>query len=304
MFSEDYARQTELMLRCIPAVAAQDCFALKGGSAINFFVRDMPRLSVDIDLTYCRLADRDTSLSEIDQGLTAIAGAVRETIDGAEVTPRVVQGRVIRLVVSAGGTQIKIEPNLVLRGSVGNTVEMDLCNAARERFGLFASVHCLPVCDLYGGKLCAALDRQHPRDLFDVKLLLDDAGITAEIRRAFVVYLASHNRPMEELLAPRQQDIRDSYDGEFQGMTGLQVSAEALMTVQASLAPALVDALNAAERQFLLSMKSGDPDWSVLGIEDLERMPALQWKLINIRKMDAGKRDEQFGLLQDLLGTG
>lgn len=217
MFSEDYSRQTELMLRCIPAVAEQECFALKGGSAINFFVRDMPRLSVDIDLTYRRCADRETSLSEIDQGLKAIADTVNKTIDGAVVTPRVVQDRVIRLVVSAGGTQIKIEPNLVLRGSVGSTVEMDLCSAARKRFGLFVYVHCLSACDLYGGKLCAALDRQHPRDLFDVKLLLDDTGITAEIRRAFAVYLASHNRPMQELLAPRLQSIRESFGGEFHG---------------------------------------------------------------------------------------
>jgi predicted nucleotidyltransferase component of viral defense system len=303
MFSEDYVRQTELMLRCIPTVAQQEGFVLKGGSAINFFVRDMPRLSVDIDLTYRHLADRDTSLSEIDQGLKAIADTVTATIDGAVVTPRAVQGRLIRLVVSAGGTQIKIEPNLVLRGSVGNTVEMDLCNAARERFGLFVSVPCLPVCDLYGGKLCAALDRQHPRDLFDVKLMFADTGITAEIRRAFVVYLASHNRPIEELLAPRLQDIRRAYAGEFHGMAGLDISAEELEAVQASLATTLVNALAAEERQFLLSMKSGDPDWDVLGIEGLEKMPALQWKLLNIRKMDAGKRKEQLRILQDLLGV-
>lgn len=302
MFSDDYARQTELMLSCIPAVAEQESFALKGGSAINFFVRDMPRLSVDIDLTYHRCTDRETSLSEIDHGLKAIADTVRKTIDGAVVTPRVVQGRVIRLVVSAGGTQIKIEPNLVLRGSVGNTVEMDLCNAARERFGLFVSVHCLTASDLYGGKLCAALDRQHPRDLFDVKLLLDDTGITAGIRRAFVVYLASHNRPIQELLAPRLQNIRESYGGEFQGMAVLDVRAEELEAVQASLAPTLLAALDAEERQFLLSMKSGDPDWGVLGIEGLELMPALQWKLMNIRKMDARKRGEQLKVLHDLLG--
>jgi predicted nucleotidyltransferase component of viral defense system len=302
MFREEYVRQTELMLRCIPAVAEQDCFALKGGSAINFFVRDMPRLSVDIDLTYRRLADRDTSLSEIGQGLQSIADLVTETIAGAVVTPRVVQGRVIRLVVTAGGTQIKIEPNLVLRGSVVDPVEMEICNTARERFDLFVSVHCLSACDLYGGKLCAALDRQHPRDLFDVKLLLDDTGITAEIRRAFVVYLASHNRPMEELLAPRLQNIRTSYEGEFHGMAGLDVSADELESVQASLAQTLQNTLDNEERQFLLSMKSGDPDWNVLGIEHLEEMPALQWKLLNIRKMDTRKRDEQLDMLRKLLG--
>ena len=233
--------------------------------------------------------------------LKAIADAVTATIDGAVVTPRVVQDRVIRLVVAAGGTQIKIEPNLVLRGSVGNPMEMDLCTAAREHYDLFASVHCLPPCDLYGGKLCAALDRQHPKDLFDVKLLLDDTGITDEIRRAFVVYLASHNRPMQELLAPRLQSIRASFEGEFHGMAGLCVSAEELEAVQASLAPILVDGFTMQERQFLLSMKSGDPDWHVLGVENLERMPALQWKLLNIRKMDAGKREEQLKMLREIL---
>jgi hypothetical protein len=153
MFSEGYVRQTELMLRCIPAVAEQSCFAVKGGSAINFFLNDMPRLSVDIDLTYRRLADRDTSLSEIESALNAIADLIKGSIDGVAVTPRVVQGRVIRLVVASENTQIKIEPNLVLRGSVHEPVEMDLCPAARERFGMFVSVPCLSAGDLYGGKL-------------------------------------------------------------------------------------------------------------------------------------------------------
>ncbi len=302
MFREEYVKQTELMLRCLPAVAHQSCFAVKGGSAINFFLRDMPRLSVDIDLTYCRLADRDTSLFEIDVALKVIACSITDSINGAAVTPQVVQGRVIRLVVTSDNTQIKIEPNLVLRGSVQDPVVRDLCRSARERFGLFTSVSCLSVPDLYGGKFCAALDRQHPRDLFDVKLLLDDTGITPEIRRAFVVYLAGHNRPMHELLSPRLQDISNSYAGEFQGMAGRQVGLEELESVQESLAPALVDALDGEERTFLLSMKSGEPDWNVLGIEGLERMPALQWKLINIRKMDADKREAQFDKLRELLG--
>jgi predicted nucleotidyltransferase component of viral defense system len=303
MFSEGYVRQTELMLRCIPAVAEQSCFAVKGGSAINFFLNDMSRLSVDIDLTYRRLADRDTSLSEIESALNAIADLIKGSIDGVAVTPRVVQGRVIRLVVASENTQIKIEPNLVLRGSVHEPVEMDLCPAARERFGMFVSVPCLSAGDLYGGKLCAALDRQHPRDLFDVKLLLDGVGITDVIRRAFVVYLAGHNRPMHELLAPRIQSIGDSYHGEFQGMSQLEVGLEELQTIQQTLPDALVSSLDSAECQFLLSMKSGDPDWAVLGIEGLERMPALQWKLLNIRKMDARKRHEQLRMLQDVLGV-
>ena len=60
----------------------------------------------------------------------------------------------------------------------------------------------VPEAELYAGKLCAALDRQHPRDLFDVHILLKGAGVASPIRRAFTVYLAAHNRPMHELLQP------------------------------------------------------------------------------------------------------
>ena len=158
--------------------------------------------------------------------------------------------------------------------------------------------------DLYGGKLCAALDRQHPRDLFDVRLLLKNEGITPAIRRAFVVYLASHTRPMHELLQPNLIDITDAFERQFIGMTLEPVTIDELVDARQQLVDILVPSLDDSERTFLLSIKSGDPDWSVLGIENLERMPALQWKLINIRKMDAGKREEQFEMLQDLLGTG
>ncbi len=67
----------------------------------------------------------------------------------------------------------------------------------------------LSFADLYGGKICAALDRQHPRDLFDIKLLSEARGLNEEVSQAFVIYLASHNRPMSELLSPN-----------FQGMNG------------------------------------------------------------------------------------
>lgn len=301
MYKAEYVKQTELLLQCLPAVAEQSCFALKGGSAINFFHREMPRLSVDIDLTYCPLKERDISLSEIDEALKAICVRVERSLENVAVTPRIVQGRVIRLVVASTDTQIKIEPNLILRGSLQGPIEMELCDTARERFNMFVSIPCLSAASVYGGKLCAALDRQHPRDLFDVKLLLDDTGITPDIRRAFVVYLASHNRPMNELLAPRLQDMSETYNGEFQGMTGVEMSLEELEQVQKTLAPSLLSSLDASERQFLISMKKGEPEWDLLGIDDLERMPALQWKLLNIRKMDAGKRASALERLQRIL---
>src|SRR3546814_1358815 len=68
--------------------------------------------------------------------------------------------------------------------------------------------------DLYAGKIAAALDRQHPRDLFDILHLYENEGITDDLFRAFLVYLVSHNRPAHELLAPHLLDLEDCYRSE------------------------------------------------------------------------------------------
>ena len=112
-----------------------------------------------------------------------------------------------------------MEPNLVLRGSVYSPIQAKLCKKAENEFELSVSTKVLSTADIYGGKICAALDRQHPRDFFDLKLLLENEGLTDEIRRAFVVYLASHDRPMHELLKPKWKDIKAVFEKEFKGMT-------------------------------------------------------------------------------------
>ena len=99
------------------------------------------------------------------------------------------------------------------------------------------------------------------------------------------------------------QDIADAYNSEFQGMTRLEVSFEDLIGVQKTLAPSLVGSLDDNEKTFLLSVKQGEPDWNILGINGLEHMPALQWKLINIRKMDQKKRASALEKLQRILSA-
>ena len=146
--------------------------------------------------------------------------------------------------------------------------------------------------------LCAALDRQHPRDLFDVKLLLDNEGITEEIRKAFVVYLASHDRPIHELLDPKAKNIRRIFENEFAGMTVDSVSYEDLIAARDTLIETIRKELTSGEREFLVSLKSGRPKWNSIGIEGVENLPAVQWKLLNIQKMSAKKRGE---LLEKLM---
>lgn len=106
-----------------------------------------------------------------------------------------------KLFVRERGTQIKVEVTPVLRGCVFQPEEKPVSNAVEEQFG-FAAIQVVSFPDLFAGKLVAALDRQHPRDLFDVHDLLSNEGIDDGLRAAFVVYLVSHHRPIERLLAP------------------------------------------------------------------------------------------------------
>jgi len=289
VFDSPYYAQVRLLIRCLPEISRYPCFALKGGTAINLFVRDLPRVSVDIDLTYLPLKGRDDTLQEIQDALQSLKGDIEQRIPKSTVRELRSGGHVVKLLVATPESMVKIEPNLILRGSVYPPEKRDLCASAQERFGAFATTQMLSMADLYGGKLCAALDRQHPRDLFDIKLLLDDTRITPDIRHAFVVYLAGHNRPMNELLAPKPQDIRRLYEDQFVGMTRNGVLLDDLLEVQRTLADIMVHSLDDADKEFLVSVKRGEPEWNLLGIDHLDQLPSIRWKLINIRKMDSAK---------------
>jgi len=303
VFDPRYEAQVRLLLRCIPEISWHPCFALKGGTAINLFVKDLPRISVDIDLTYLPLEPRREALQEIHDTLVSIKNEIQQRVRVSEVREGRSGDFVVKLFVSTYDAVVKIEPNLILRGSVYAPQGLDLCPTAQEHFQVFATAQTLSRSDLYGGKLCATLDRQHPRDLFDLKLLFDDTGITPEIRRAFVVYLAGHDRPMNELLAPRLQDIERLYADQFMGMNRVEVSLDDLLEIQRSLPKILTSTLDDDEKEFLVSVKRGEPDWDRLEIEHLAQLPAIQWKLINIRKMDPSKHKVALNRLISALAT-
>ncbi len=304
MKDSPYFKQAQLMLRTIPHVAAEERFALKGGTAINLFVRDMPRLSVDIDLTYVPVDEpRDAALDNINDALVRIATVIEAAIPGTQVqeSREPESQRVTKLVVVGAQSRIKIEPNPVIRGSVFPTEERDLTPQAEDIFELSATARTVSIADLYGGKLCAALDRQHPRDLFDVKVLMENEGITDEIRKAFIVYLASHDRPINELLAPKQKNTRNVYNAEFVGMTEDATPYDELIATWERLVKTIHGELTEREKEFLLSLKMGEPDWSLLDIPGIDRLPAVQWKLQNIRRMRKEKHSEALRKLQAVL---
>jgi hypothetical protein len=95
--------------------------------------------------------------------------------------------------------------------------------------------------------------------------------------------------------------MRSVFDNEFQGMTDLPVHYEELMNVREQLVSTIVKELTTQERQFLVSMKQGEPQWGLLGLNGIDRLPALQWKLINIRKMSKNKKESSIAKLKEVL---
>jgi predicted nucleotidyltransferase component of viral defense system len=297
-----FTEQVRLLVMLLPHVAKQDCFALKGGTAINLFLRDMPRLSVDIDLAYIPVEDRDTSLAGIDGALFKITNYIERAVPRTSVRSSTLKGtdKRFKLVVSQGSTTVKVEVSPVLRGSVFPTEQRQLSPKAEAEFG-FAKVPLLSFEDLYAGKICATLDRQHPRDLYDIHLLLNNEGISERLKNAFLVYLMSHNRPMAELLAPHLVDIEPLYRTEFDGMTFEPISLLDLEGTLSQLIQKIHGALTDPDRRFLVSFKKGEADWSVFPIPDVKRLPAIQWKMLNLNRMDRTKRQKAIIKLEKVL---
>lgn len=203
--SSPYYKQVALLVRSLPYVSEEMVFALKVGTAINLFVQAFPRLSVDIDLAYLPLEPRDQALINVRQALSRIATRMNQAPDlKAQVQDN--KPDEMRVIVTGGNAQIKIEVSPVARGVLFQPVMTDIVESVEDEFG-FASIQLVSMADLYGGKLCAALDRQHPRDLFDVKMLLKSDGINRSLFNGFITYLLSHNRPISEVMQPRWKDI-------------------------------------------------------------------------------------------------
>jgi len=286
--SERYRRQVALL---VEVMAAETDFALKGGTAINLFVRDMPRLSVDIDLTYLPVAPRPESLAAIDAGMKRIASAIRRGLRGLRVIEvlNVREQIVTKLTAQRLDAQIKIEVTPVLRGCVFQPEMRNVSQGVEDAFG-FAQIQVVSFADLYAGKIMAALDRQHPRDLFDVRDLLANEGITDDLRRAFIVYLVSHDRPISEVLVPRRKDITQEFAQGFDGMTAEPVLLEDLFAVREVLITAMAGGMPTAHKEFLLGFKRGVPDWDLLGVPGAADLPAVRWKQINLGKLSADTR--------------
>ncbi|HCL4203981.1 TPA: nucleotidyl transferase AbiEii/AbiGii toxin family protein [Pseudomonas aeruginosa] len=287
-----YADTVRLLLNIAPDVFANDIFAMKGGTAINLFVQDMPRLSVDIDVVFTPWqVRREQALQAIHQELVAIA----ERIERLGVQSRLIRSKDLgdtKLVAESDTNQVKVEVNIVFRGAVLPVVRRPLSASTSDLFGIEFEVPILAPDELYAGKLVAALDRQHPRDLFDVWQLFETGGITDPMVECLVVYLAGHNRPTHEVLFGNDKDIAAEYERAFVGMTDVACSLETLLETRARLREVLPQMLTQDQGRFLSGLAHAQPDWSLLQCPYAEQLPALRWKLLNLQTFRKRRPDE------------
>ena len=268
----------------------------------------MPRLSVDIDLTYLPFDDRETALKNIAQALRQIKERIETVLPSC--TARIVgqsDGQEAKLICQIPGAQIKIEVNTVMRGHVFAPQVMDIADAVEDEFGRFVSMNVLSAVELFGGKICAALDRQHPRDLFDIRQLYEQGDLNDDIRQGFLIVLLSSPRPLHEMIRPHSLDQRHVFETQFAGMSERPFTYEDFEATREQLVTDIHGHLSEHDKQLLLGFKNGEPDWNLFPVDGARKLPAVQWKLSNIQKLkthNPSKHAEQLEQLQKALIQG
>lgn len=275
-----YAQKVELLLRLIPIVMEEEVFAVHGGSAINLFLKNLPRYSVDIDLTYIPLADRLTSLNDINLHLKSISDKAKKAFKGMYIVPVL---NTCKLLCEYHGRQVKVEVNQTKRGIVGGEVlTLPLSDKAQNEFSLYCEAKIVPLTLLYGGKIAAALSRQHPRDLFDVKYM--DMSLS-DCREGLIFCLLGSDRPIHELLAPSFIEQREAMANQFDGMTNIPFTYDEFEATRSKLIDDVKAMMTESDRNFLVSFESGHPQWEGYEFEYFKDYPSVQWKLLNLQKL-------------------
>jgi predicted nucleotidyltransferase component of viral defense system len=299
-----YADTVRLLLQVAPDVFANDIFAMKGGTAINLFVMDMPRLSVDIDVVYTPwTTPREQALIEIASEMDVIAARVTKL----GLNARKVRSKDLaetKLLIENDESQVKVEVNVVFRGTVLPVEKRPLMPKTADTFSAEVALPVLATAELYGSKLVAAMDRQHPRDLFDVWQMFESGGFTDAAVECFVTYLAGHNRPTHEVLFGNVKDIATEFHNNFVGMTTEPVSLETLLAARDRLRRDLPQRLTSEQRQFLSGLVRLQPDWALLTCPHAAELPALRWKLANLQTFKKRRPDDfanQAKMLQEQL---
>jgi predicted nucleotidyltransferase component of viral defense system len=304
-----YNEQLQLLVGTLPYINWEK-FSLKGGTAINLFYRPLPRLSVDIDLTYRLISGREAAVNDIDTGMKAICDRINSESSFRAVpkTDTTIGNNpvITKVFVRSGSAEIKIEPNFIIRGSVyddvSKTIDPEVSKILNINSNISATVMSFE--DVYAGKMCAALNRQHPRDLFDTQLLLEKEGISSRTKDAFLVYLCCNNRSVSELLDPNLIYTKDLMESQFAGMTAASFDYPDYEEARNDLIQSVRRSLTDNDKKFLLSFSEGKPQWDLLSanldIARIKSLPSIQWKLLNIDKMDPERKSKELNKINSI----
>ena len=275
-----YRKQVALLIRIMPSVYKIKEFAVHGGTAINLFHRNLLRYSVDIDVTYIPIENRQQSLASINQKLLEVKKNIEKTIPGVVVKHK---PDIWKLLCTLGDATVKIEVNATKRGIIGDVVELPLCEKARNEFSMGCKARTVSFSQLYGGKITAALSRQHPRDLFDCKYM--ELQSFDDVKNGFMLCLLGSDKPIIESLQPHDIDQTEALENQFQGMTETPFGYEDYLESRTALLSLVNGGLTITDKEFLLSFEQGEPDWNKCCAGDLSQYPSVQWKLLNIGKL-------------------
>jgi predicted nucleotidyltransferase component of viral defense system len=290
-----YKEQVRLLLRILPVIYREEDFAVHGGTAINLFVKNLPRYSVDVDLTYIPIGPREVSMAGIDKKLTAISLQLQRVVPELNIRP--VPNK---LLCTVGRSTVKIEVNGIKRGIIGPTIEMPLCDKAQTEFGMYCKARIVPLEQLYGGKIAAALSRQHPRDLFDYNYM--DTDKIVDLKRGYMFALLGSDKPFIESLSPNVINQHEALENQFRGMTDVPFTYENYERTREQLIKFVNEMLNEEDKTFLISFEEGSPQWESSAYNDFMEFPSVQWKLQNVNKLkiqNPAKHRQEVNRLKD-----
>jgi predicted nucleotidyltransferase component of viral defense system len=282
MNNSEYKERVKLLLQLIPIVSEIDDFAIHGGTAINLFILDLPRYSVDIDVTYVPIKSREETFSDIRTHLTTLREKIKRLF------PRIViEEKPNKINCLLSGILVKIEVNGTKRGLIEQSLVLPLCNLAQTEFKTFCEAKIVSVSQLYGGKISAALDRQHPRDLFDIKLMFDKVRDFEQVKKGFFYSLLGGDRPIVESLSPNRTDQRETLSKQFSGMTDIPFSYSDFEETREKLVEFINSNLTDRDKAFLLDFEAGNLLSKHAEYQIFLQFPSVQWKQLNISKLKA-----------------
>lgn len=275
-----YRQQVELLLRVIPTLEDVESFAIHGGTAINLYILDPPRYSVDVDLTYIPIKAREDSFADIHKNLAIIKEKVKTVVPDIVITEKP-----NKIYCTRRGVMVKIEASGTKRGLIDPASIKPLCNAAQNEFETANKAKIVSLSQLYGGKITAALDRQHPRDLFDVKLMFDFITNFDQVKRGFLYCRLGGDRPIIESLQPNRVDHQETLVKQFARMTKIPFSYNDYEETREKLVDFINSNLTLQDKEFLIAFESGEDLSRYTEYQEYLHFPSVLWKMQNISKL-------------------